>query len=103
MSIASPAIAQSSHGAQTTGSASNREDLNFGQYPSDFASANDRLAFGQNGRESTAARASGLHAYAMVPHARTFYDYSPGFPGGQFSNGYSPATSGYDPGIETQR
>jgi hypothetical protein len=93
MSIASPAFAQSSHGEQVTGSASNRQDLNSGYYASDFGGQNDRVA----------ARANGTQAYAMVPHARALYDYSPAFPGAWSGNSYDPATSGYDPGIETQR
>jgi hypothetical protein len=103
ISIASPAFAQSSHGEQVTGSASNRQDLNFGSYSSDFGSRNNQVAVGQSGREKTAARANGRGAYAMVPHARTLYDYSPDFPGMGSDSSYNPGTSGYDPGIETQR
>jgi hypothetical protein len=85
--MASPAFAQS-HGAQMTGSASNREELNFGYYPSGVGIQN---------------RQSGINAYATVPHSRTFCDYSPNFPGVQYDDSYNPAASGYDPGIETQR
>jgi hypothetical protein len=31
------------------------------------------------------------------------YDFAPAWRGGQPDNSYNPATSGYDPGIETQR
>jgi hypothetical protein len=106
VSIASPAFAQpfaEAPGAQVTGSASNREDLNSGYYASDFGGQNDQVAVRQNGQEKTATRAGGRRAYAMVPHARTFYDYSPVFPGAGSGNSYDPATAGYDPGIETQR
>jgi hypothetical protein len=103
ISIASPAFAQSSHGEQVSGSASNREDLNSGFYSFNFGRRGDRVAVGQSSREKTAARASGREAYAMVPRARTLYDYSPAFPGMWSDNSYNPATSGYDPGIETQR
>jgi hypothetical protein len=106
VSIASPALAQpyaQAPGAQVTGSASNREDLNSGYYAPDFGGRNEQVAVRQNGQEETAARAGGRRAYAMVPHARAFYDYSPVFPGAWSGNSYDPATSGYDPGIETQR
>jgi hypothetical protein len=92
VSIASPALAQS-HGEQVTGSASNREDLNSGYYSFGFDNPSDRIA----------ERQSGVNAYAMVPRGGALYDYNPGFPGAQFGNGYNPATSGYDGGIETQR
>jgi hypothetical protein len=101
-SIASPAFAQS-HGEPVTGSASNRQDLNEGYYAPNFSGRNDQIIVRQSGHEKSAARAAGLHAYAMVPHAPTLYDYSPVFSGAWSGNSYDPATSGYDPGIETQR
>jgi hypothetical protein len=105
-SIASPAFAQpfaEAPGAEVSGSASNRQYLNDGHYSPDFGGRNDQVAVGQSRRDKTAARASGLQAYGMAPRAGTLYDYSPGFAGASSGNSYSPATSGYDPGIETQR
>ena len=102
LSVTSPAFAQS-HGEQVTGSASNRQDLNDGYYVPNFSGRNDQVAVSQSSREKTAARAGGLHAYAMAPHVRTLYDYSPVFSDAWSGNGYDPAALGYDPGIETQR
>ena len=83
MTVASPALAQSYDPADGTG---NVLPFAFGpgatkQRRTVVASQNDQIAAGR----------SGLHAFARVPR------------GGQSDNGYNPATSGYDPGIETQR
>ena len=70
VSIASPAFAQSSHGAQVTGSASNRADINSGHYAPNFGSQNGLSAFAEisptYGRP--ARPRAGLHAFAMAPH-----------------------------------
>jgi hypothetical protein len=71
VSIASPAFAQSSHGAQVTGSASNRADINGGYYAPDFGSQNGLSAYAEisptYGR--IARPRTGLHAFAMAPGA----------------------------------
>jgi hypothetical protein len=72
VSIASPAFAQSSHGAQVTGSASNRADISSGHYAPDFGSQNGLSAYAEispaYGRIARSTRA-GLHAFAMAPGA----------------------------------
>jgi len=69
VSIASPAFAQSSHGEQVTGSASNRADINSGYYAPNFGSQNGLSAYAEisptYGRISRPR--AGLHAFAMVP------------------------------------
>jgi hypothetical protein len=71
VSITSPAFAQSSHGEQVTGSASNRADINRGYYASDFGSQNGLSAYAEisptYGR--IARSRAGLHAFAMTPGA----------------------------------
>ncbi len=73
MSIASPAFAQSSHGAQVTGSASNREDLNRGYYFGGSGSQTGLDAYAEisprYGRSP--GHHGGLYAFATVPHAQS--------------------------------
>jgi hypothetical protein len=71
VSIASPAFAQSSHGAQVTESASNRAEISSGHYGPDFGSQNGLSAYAEispaYGR--IARSRAGLHAFAMAPGA----------------------------------
>ena len=91
LGIASPAFAQSYNPGDGTGNV-----LPFAYGP---GGAKQRSVVVAPELGQIAVRQSGANAYAMVPHSRTFYDYSPGWSG----NNYDPATSGYDGGIETQR
>jgi hypothetical protein len=91
VSIASPALAQSSHGAQVTGSASNRADINGGYYAPDFGNQNGLSAYAEisptYGR--IARSRAGLHAFAMAPGALSGSAVDdPALTGGG-SNGYN--------------
>jgi hypothetical protein len=91
VSIASPALAQSSHGAQVTGSASNRADINGGYYAPDFGNQNGLSAYAEisptYGR--IASSRAGLHAFAMAPGALSGSAVDdPALTGGG-SNGYN--------------
>jgi hypothetical protein len=78
MGIASPALAQSS-GTWSAGISTRNGRPNVQTESTNFQ--NDKIT----------VRQSGLRAFAMVPG------------GAQSGSTYNPATSGYDPGIETQR
>ena len=86
MTVASPALAQSYNPADGTGNV-----LPFAFGPGATKQRWTVVAPQNDQNDRVATRQSGLHAFAMAPR------------GGQSDNGYNPATSGYDPGIETQR
>jgi hypothetical protein len=84
MTVASPVLAQSYDPEEGTGNA-----LPFAYGP---GAAKQRSVAVPPQNDEIAADRSGLHAFARVPSG-----------GGRSDNSYNPATSGYDPGIETQR